>query len=154
MLTMIAVVTLLLTSCGLTGLLSVWAANSAHHWAIRAGSFVASFATLLLIPAYEPFVMFITQGATVAAGLQLARWRGWIRWHHETGKRNQRLSILACLLGTVFVAIAIAVSMHVPSIGLEAWLNVWMLGLFSGITTLIGVSFVALRFPVGSGVSA
>lgn len=100
---------------------------------------------LLLIPAYEPLVAFSVQGAVVAIGIQLARWQRWNIDGLEIGRRRVLFSLLTCLLVTAFFAIATAVAVRLPSLGFDAWLNVVLIGVVSGVATLLGVWVIAHR---------
>lgn len=145
MLKMILAATLLLTSLSSIGLISVWAARSRLPWFFRAVVFVAVVSMLLLIPAYEPLVVFSVQGAVVAVGIQLARWQRKNSDGLETGRRRVLFSLLTCLLVTAFFAIATAVAVRLPSLGFDAWQNVVLIGVVSGAATLLGVWVIAHR---------
>jgi hypothetical protein len=139
---LVALAKLLISSFVCFGLLSAWAATSPRHWFVRTGVLVAVLSLLLLIPAYEPIVVFALQGLTVAAGVQRARW--WRRRKEGRGllPRRTRFSLATVLLVTVYVAIAAAVFAKFPEQGFSAWLNMILVGVVTGTAILLGLWMV------------
>jgi hypothetical protein len=70
---MFLVATLLTSTLVTAGLLALWASTNSGHWFLRTAAFLAAIGPLLLIPAYEPFIVLTLEGATIAAGIKLAR---------------------------------------------------------------------------------
>jgi len=134
-----ALAQLLFSSLVCVGLLAVWAATSPRHWFLRSGTFVAALTLLLLIPAYEPFVVFALQGTVIAAGVQGARW--WRRRKEPESRHptTARYSLATLLLLSVFVAIAAAVAVRLPSLNFNAWQSVVLIGVVAGLATLLGL---------------
>ncbi len=137
-----ALALLLTTSLTCVGLLSAWAATSSRHWFLRTGTLVAVLSLLLLIPAYEPLVAFVLQGMVVVAGVQSARW-----WHRRKGgethpPRRAQFSLATMLLVTVYIAIATAVAVQLRASELFDWQNVVLIGVVSGLATLLGLWIV------------
>lgn len=134
----IAVAVLLFSALTSVGLLAIWAATSPWHWFVRTMLYLGFLSLLLLIPAYEPFVAFVLQGAVVAGGVQLARW-----WHgRNSGNRLEmplRFKLRTIPLVMVPVAILVAVYFRLPELNYVAWQSVVLIGLGGGIATLIGL---------------
>ena len=130
---------LLVSSLVCFGLLSAWAATSPRHWFVRTGVLTGVLSLLLLIPAYEPVVVFALQGLTVAAGVQSYRW--WKRRKEGRGllPKKARFSLATVLLLTVYVAIAAAVISRMPEQEFTGWLVFMFLGIAMGIATLFGL---------------
>ncbi len=137
-----ALAQLLFSSLVCVGLLAVWAATSPRHWFLRTGAFTAALALLLLIPAYEPLVVFALQGTVIAAGVQGAC--SWRRRKEPESRHPSptRYSLATLLLLTVFVAIAAAVFSRLPEQGFVAWQCTMLTGVVSGIATLLGLWMV------------
>lgn len=154
--TTIATTILLMTFLSLSGMLSVFAVFLSKHWYVGTAFYLAALSLLLLIPAFEPLVACLFQGAVVAAGIQ-----GW-RWRRSENKgtavwRNRSLfSIQTGLLLTALFAIGIAVFVRLPVLGFIAWWNVILIGLSSGLATLLGLWMTGgqrfrfwIRFAIG-----
>lgn len=153
--TTIATTILMMTCLSLSGMLSACAVLLSKRWYVGAAFYLAALSLLLLIPAFEPFVAFSFQGAVVAAGIQGSRWgsesKGIAVW------RNRSLfSIQTGLLLTALFAIGIAVFVRLPVLGFDAWWNVVLIGLSSGLATLLGLWMTGgqrfrfwLRFAIG-----
>jgi hypothetical protein len=129
-----AVAILLVSALTTVGLLALWAATSRATWFWRTMGCLAAIAPVLLIPAYEPFVAFVIQGAVVAAGIQLAKWR--------TARNNgesffeSRFSLRTVLLAMVPIGVLSAVTVRVPELNWYAWQSVILIGLGGGLATL------------------
>lgn len=138
--TTIVAVILLLTSLTGVGAISLWAASSSLHWFLRSAVLVLTLSMLLVIPAYEPFVAFSLQAAVIALGLQVLKRRppsenGQRSWRHRT-----LFTLSTGLLMTALIAVAIAVVLRLPRLGTHAWANVVLIGVTSGLATLLGVA--------------
>ncbi len=149
-----ALALLLVTSLGCGGLFSAWAATSPRHWFFRTGLFAAGLALLLLIPAYEPLVVFLLQGVVVAMGVQLVRWWRWQAEGKKRAPRQTRFTLATLLLATVYVAMAAAVAVRLPTLNDRAWSSVVLIGVAAGLATLLGL-WVAhgrlVRWPLRVG---
>jgi hypothetical protein len=100
-------------------------------------AFLGAMSPLLLIPAYEPFVAFVIQGATVAAGVQLARWRQ-ARKSGESFLKS-RFSLKTILLAMVPTAVLVAVWARAPEVGWEGWLSTAKIGIAAGAVVLVSL---------------
>jgi hypothetical protein len=129
-----AVAILLISALTTVGLLALWAATSTAHWFWRTMGFLAAISPVLLIPAYEPFVAFVIQGAVVAGGVQFAKWRT-ARKQGELFFKSQ-FSLRTVLLGMAPIGLLTAVAVRLPELNHYAWQSVVMIGLGAGATTL------------------
>ena len=99
--------------------------------------FLAAISPVLLIPAYEPFVAFVIQAATVAVGVQLTRWRN-AKKQSEEGFYSQ-ISLRTVLLAIVPVTVLVAVGGQLPRLDFPAWRSVIVIGLTAGLVSLVGL---------------
>jgi hypothetical protein len=129
-----AVAIILISALTTVGLIAVWAATSLGNWFWRTMAFLGAMSPLLLIPAYEPFVAFVIQGAVVAGGVKIARWRA----NRKTGEPflRSRFSLKTILLAIVPAALLVAVAVRLPALNFLAWQSVLLIGLGSGAATL------------------
>jgi len=142
---------LLVTSFTCVGLLSLWAATSPRHWFVRTAVVLVVLSPLLMIPAYEPFVVFIIQSLIIAMGMLLYRWQARQHSPERSGSddtdaqeaKHFRFSISTLLLMTVFVAIVVAIAMKLPKLNLTAWTTVGLNGAVGGAATLFAASMFA-----------
>jgi hypothetical protein len=125
---------LLISALTTVGLLALWAATSTVHWFWRTMGFLAAISPVLLIPAYEPFVAFVIQGAVVAAGVQFAKWRT-ARKQGESFFKSQ-FSLRTVLLAMAPIGLLTAVAVRLPELNQYAWQSVVLIGLGAGATTL------------------
>jgi hypothetical protein len=145
---LVAILTLLFTTLSIVGLAAAWAATSPRPWFLRASLFVGMLAPLLLIPAYEPFVAFVIQGLVAALGVRVYRWRQ-MRFSVENYRRQRtRFSISTLLQATVLIALAAAVTANLPELTPPAWTSVLLIGVMSGVATLLGLWVVLRRRPL------
>jgi len=96
--------------------------------------FVGMLSLLLLIPAQEPFAIFLCQGLVVTIGVQSHRY-----WRRRTFSTNWtwRFSVKNALLFTTVVAVAVPIAMVLlAEEGLD-WHCVWQAGVASGIVVLL-----------------
>ncbi|MHC4178282.1 MAG: hypothetical protein ACYSWU_12295, partial [Planctomycetota bacterium] len=70
---MILLGVLTVATYSLVGLLAIWAGLGRPHWFLRVAVLGGILLLLLLIPAYEPLVLFSIQSATVMLPLLLLR---------------------------------------------------------------------------------
>ena len=148
----------------LVGLLAIWAGLGRPHWFLRVAVIGGILLLLLLIPAYEPLLLFTIQSAVVILPLMLLK-AVRKRPQHDgtqagaTTRLRPQFSLLDLLLLTVVVAVIVAVAVKVPSDLSEFWMyaqgillrppplapmspaGVWtafgLVGLGLGITTLV-----------------
>jgi hypothetical protein len=115
---------LTVTSYSLVGLLAIWAGLGRPHWFLRVAVVGGVLLLLLLIPAYEPLLLFSIQSAVVILPLMLLRGfrapipAGGPDAKSQTGAIAWRLpqfSVSDLLLLTVVVAVIVAVAIRVPS---------------------------------------
>ena len=138
---------LFITSFTMVGLVALWAAGSPGHWFLRAAGFLAALMPLLVVPAYEVFVAFVIQGLVVAGGVQFVRWRQRRRNVTNTPASRDstetstgvRFSLSTLLLLMALVAVATAIAMHLPRLTWRGWTSVALIGVGSGIVTLLAL---------------
>lgn len=141
-----AVAILLISALTTVGLIAVWAATSPGNWFWRTMAFLGAMSPLLLIPAYEPFVAFVIQGAVVAAGVQLARWRA----NRGSGEPifKSRFSLRTVLLAMVPLAVMVAVGVKIVETEDFIWLGSVQIGIVAGILSLTAFWIARGRVPV------
>lgn len=127
-----ALATLLVSSFASVGLLALWTATSRRDWFLRTSVFVGTLSLLLLIPAYEPFVAFILQGAVTAFGLSAYR-----RFIHSAASTSTSFSLATLLRMMVIACGAAAVAAKLPTLNMLAWRSVILLGITTGLATLV-----------------
>ncbi len=142
-----------------TGLMALAAATSRSHWFLRTAAFLTPLSALLLVPAIEPLASFVILGATVAAGVGMAR-----RWQRRRKSKvgenpeavataaasaapssvRPRFSLSTLLLSMVLCGLAAAVAARAPVLNRYAWQSVVLIGVCGGLATLLG-AWVATR---------
>ncbi|QEG33583.1 M48 family metalloprotease [Bythopirellula goksoeyrii] len=132
-----ALAVLLFSSLTCVGLLAIWAATSPQHWFLRTVLFLGVMSLVLLIPAYEPFVVFLLQGTVVATGVQLANW--WRNRDVKAERTGARFGLRTILLAMVPLAILTAVVAKLPELNVRGWQSVVLIGLVAGLATLTGL---------------
>ncbi|MCI0335695.1 MAG: hypothetical protein L0228_21015 [Planctomycetes bacterium] len=120
--------TLLVTSFTCVGLLALWAATSPRHWFLRTAIVLTVLAPLLLIPAYEPFVVFALQCGIIAIGVAVYR----------KSSLSRRFSLLTFLLAVVLVAMCALIAIRLPRLNVHGWSTLVLNGLGAGVATLVG----------------
>lgn len=140
---------LTVASYSLVGLLAIWAGLGRPQWFLRVAVVGGTLLLLLLIPAYEPLLVFSIQSAVVVLPLMLLRaLRGRVQVAGPTGGSPPRLisrlrpqfSLSDLLLLTVVVAVVVAVGVKVPTDLWETWavfrfwLDPWSFLLGAGVT--------------------
>ncbi len=130
----LALAVLLVSSHTCVGLLALWAATSTRHWFVRTAVYLGVLSLLLLIPAREPFAIFMLQGFVVVLGVQLASyWK--VRTHFSSVR--WRLSLTELLLFMTLVAVAVPIGVAVFSDEWLDWNNIWQFGLPTGSVCLL-----------------
>ncbi len=134
------VTTLLVTSFTCNGLLALWAATSSRHWLLRCSVVLAVLSPLLLIPAYEPWIVFALQACVVVAGVQA--WQWWTVPRQAENNRRFRFSLGTLLaiapLVAALTAIATRIVTNLPEQNAEAWTTIALNGVCSGCAVLLG----------------
>ena len=130
----------LLTSFALVGLLSLWAATSPRHWLVRTIVVLALLAALLLIPAYEPLLVFAIQAGVIVAGAKL--WQSRLRPQIRFSMRTLLLLIMPLAAAGALIAAQVAAQ------GREAWTTIALLGVASGCAVLLGAWMSSTRRPL------
>jgi hypothetical protein len=120
---------LLVTSFTCNGLLALWAATSTRHWFVRTATLLGALSPLLLVRAYEPFVVFVAQSSVIAFGVFAYRRR----------LPERRFSLSALMLMMCLAAIAVTIAFRLPRLNIQAWITVGLNGLCAGFAVLLGV---------------
>lgn len=121
---MILLYILAVATYSLVGLLAIWAGLGRPHWFLRVAVVGGILLLLLLIPAYEPLLLFSIQSAVVILPLMLLKSFG--RRSQSVGpdggteagataRIRPQFSLLDLLLLPVVVAVIVAVAVSVPS---------------------------------------
>jgi hypothetical protein len=147
---------IVVTSFTSVGLLALWAATSARHWLLRTAVVLVAISPLLLIPAYEPWIVFALQACVIAAGVQT--WRPWTtrRRAKDAPPENTvqpdgrfRFSLRTLLaivpLVAVLTVILTRIVVGLPELNLEAWTTIVLNGICSGCAVLLGAWLFASR---------
>jgi hypothetical protein len=131
---MILLAILIVATHSLVGLLAIWAGLGRPHWFLRVAVVGGILLLLLLIPAYEPLLLFSIQAAVVILPLMLvralrvpapaARPDGGSRTR-AAARFQVQFSLSDLLLLTVVVAVIVAVIVNAPSDLHEFWDLVW-----------------------------
>ena len=129
-----ALAVLLVSSLTCVGLLALWAATSGEHWFVRTAVFAGVLSLLLLVPAFEPFAIFMCQGLVIAIGIQSNRF-----WQNRSSPTNWswRFSLTDILLFTTLVAFVVPTAIALLADEWLDWHNVWQLGIASGVVVLL-----------------
>jgi hypothetical protein len=145
---------LLVTSFTCVGLVALWAATSPRHWFVRAAGVVVALLPLLVVPAYEPLVVFALQSLVVTAGVLVYRWRrarvAHQAMHSATADPERpagfRFSLSSLLLAMVLLAVASLIAARLPKLNVYAWSSALVVGTACGLATLIAAwMFVSPR---------
>lgn len=147
---------ILVTSFTVVGLLALWAAASPRHWLLRTTVVLVVLSPLLMIPAYEPWIVFALQACVIVSGVQVRRW--WIERREskdlmdENGirpNRRFRFSLRTLLAITPLVAVLTAIATRIvanlPEQNGNAWTTIAVNGIGSGCAVLLGAWISAGR---------
>lgn len=140
----LALATLLVSSLTSIGLLALWAATSPRHWFLRTAVFLGVVSLLLLIPAYEPWVAFVLQGAVVVRCWRNCRFS---LDESERGAQPTRFSLATLLQLMVILAVFAAVGSKLPALNYLSWRSVVVIGLTSGLTSLLAYRLIQVKRP-------
>ena len=126
------------TTFASVGLLGLWAATSRWHPFIRTTIVLAILSVLLLRPMFEPFVMLVSQVATIAAGVAVYRWlrSRTQRLATESKRTRYQFSLQTLLFVSTLAALAAAVWAKTPVLGWRVWLGYLGVGSAAGVGTL------------------
>lgn len=134
---------LLVTTFASVGLLGLWAATSRWHPFLRTTIVLAILSVLLLRPMFEPFVMLVSQVATIAAGVAAYRWlKNRKQANAADAKRTRyQFSLKTLLFVSTLVAMGAAVVAKLPvkPFGIT-WLPILANGFWAGIATILSVA--------------
>jgi hypothetical protein len=125
------------TSFTAVGLMVLWLAHSRRHWFLKTAIFAFSLLPLLVVPAYELFLIFTLEAGTIAAGVLL-----WQRFANPgPSSETFHFSLKSLLLLTAFVAIITAIgrhiATHIPPQTAASWTTILLDGLASGFAVLL-----------------
>ena len=70
----------MVTSFVSVGLLTLWAATSPRHWLLRCAAVLGVLSPLLMVPAYELWIVFALEACVVMTGV--LSWRWCVASHH------------------------------------------------------------------------
>ncbi len=132
----------LVTVCASVGLVSIWAAASPRHWIVRAGGLLAFLLPVLLIPAYEPFVILAVQAATIMAGIGVYRWAYRPRGDRRFAWPPRGYSLKSLLAVATLVALGLAIVTYRPEHPWNAWAELAITGAALGGAALLVVWLV------------
>lgn len=147
---------ILVSSFTCVGLLALWAATSPRHWLLRWTAVLAMLSPLLLVPAYEPWIVFALQTSTIVVAV--LSWRWWTGWCERqdapcedrvSSKHRLRFSLGTLLAVTPLVAMLTAIvtrmAMDWPERAIEVWTTTVLNGVSSGSVALLGAWMYASR---------
>jgi hypothetical protein len=129
---------LLISTFAAVGLDALAASLAPGHWFKRVLAFLVAPGLLLLIPAFEPFLVLVLEGSVVALGVKL--WRRRQAQELESSRRAAGLRFgletLLCVMALCGVAAAVAV--RFPANNREGWQSIFVVGIVVGMATLLG----------------
>jgi hypothetical protein len=156
---------LLVTSFTCVGLVALWAATAPRHWFLRTAVLMAVLALPLIVPAYEPAVMFSVQACVVVSGVSIWRRRrrpsesiitDTVRTTDSQRSHVCQFSLSTFLLATMLLAIgmapAVRAAAYFSQITYAAWTAMVIDGAAVGGIVLVAAWFLAtprkrLRWP-------
>jgi len=109
---------LLVTSFTTVGLIALWAATSRWHWFLRIAVVLALISPILLVPAYEPFLVFAIETCAIVAGVKLwpyMRRLQWIEVKQDNEAARDPTRGLRFILRMLLIATPIVVLISLPS---------------------------------------
>lgn len=153
---------LLVTPLSSVGILAIQAATWRLHWFVRTAIVLGCLSPLLWVPAFEPFVAFVLEAATVAGVIALGRRRAPVP--HESSCATPaadvvgaepgrvpveatrarlpggqlKISLLSLFLLTTLAAAGAAVFQRMPSFDGRTWLSILVVGTGSAGSVLLG----------------
>lgn len=147
---------ILVSSYTCVGLLALWAATSPRHWLLRWMAVLAVLSPLLLVSAYEPWIVFALQICTVVVAVRSRPW--WAGWRDRkdtpcedgvVSKHRFRFSLGTLLAVTPLVAMLTAIVTRMaidwPELNAEIWTTIVLNGISSGGAVLLGAWMYASR---------
>ncbi len=134
---------LFVTSLVSVGLVALWAAASSSHWFLRTSIVLFALSLLLLVPAYEPLLIFALQAATIVTGVKL--WQRFAATNRDHGVLH--FSLKSLLLLTPIVAVVTAAGAHIAASiepqNSQSWTTIVLDGLAGGAAVLLAVWITA-----------
>ncbi len=129
---------LLLTSTlTLVGMLAIWLATLRGSWIWRSLYFLVALSPLLLIPALEPYMAFVLQGAIVSIGVTWLPWKG--SKVPDVSSSSYRYRLSTVLLSMIPISILAAiVTVSLPTLNPDAWQSIVVIGLSGGLGSFLG----------------
>ena len=134
------------------GALSLWAATSQRHWAIRLLAVALPLGLFLTVPAHEPVLFYALQSIVVAAGISIRR-------HRQGESQRIRFSLTSLLVATLVASLLLAVGArnNIPS--RWTWLALLAGSISLGIATLLAAWKIRwwkklFLVPIGLAVAA
>ena len=114
------------------GAISLWAATSNLHWAVRLIALLLPLCVFLNVPAYEPFLFFALQSIVIAVGVAMYR----------PGLADQkiRFSLKSLLVSTVVASLLLAVGVRTDIPSWLTWLSLVAGATSLGLATLLAAS--------------
>jgi hypothetical protein len=147
---------LLVTSFTCVGLVALWAATSPRHWFLRTAVVVAFLSPLLFIPAHDPFLVFVSQAATIAIGIAIYHW--WqmrlkrvsplaVPPNSQLHSPRTRYSLSSAMLAVALVAGALATCVRIPREVWLSWPSMLLIGVPFAVASLVGLWLAYGRSP-------
>ncbi|MBA4104414.1 MAG: hypothetical protein C0485_01560 [Pirellula sp.] len=133
----IALAILLVSTLTTNGLFALWAATSRRHWFVRTAIYLASISSLLLVPAYEPFIALTRQATVISGGVALRRM--WDRRAKDASEASEspaarRFSLLTMLQLMALLGVTAAIAAQTSTFGRLEWQSIGAIGLCSGLS--------------------
>lgn len=134
------------------GALSLWAATSKWHWAVRLFAVALPLGLFLSVPAYEPVLFFALQSFVVAAAISIRR-------HRQGETRQVKFSLKSLLAATLVASLLFAVGARNNIASWWTWLALFAGSISLGITTLLAAWKIRwwkklFLVPIGLAVAA
>jgi hypothetical protein len=149
---------LLVTTFTCVGLVALWGATSPRHWFVRTAAVLGVLSVPLLIPAYEPLIVFALQTVVVLVGVAAWRWWAGRRTHGEIAQTELeglkpriafRFSLITLLLFTPVVAVVVTLItktvMGLTEQNFESVSTLALNGVASGCAVLLGAWILVSR---------
>ena len=111
------------------GAISLWAATSPLHWAIRLFALVLPLSFFLNVPAYEPILFFASQSLLIAVGVAIR--------DRCVADQKIRFSLKSLLVATVVASLLLAVGTRTNILSRSTWLSLVAGSTSLGLTTLL-----------------
>jgi hypothetical protein len=146
---------ILVSSFTSIGLLALWAAVSPRHWLLRSIVMLAVLSPLLVIPAYEPWIVFALQIGVIFSGVLICRWVTTAVGRNQSERSaaqhsfKPRFSLRTLFAITALVAVLTAIVTRIvtnwPEQNIESWITIVLNGLGSSFAVLLGAWVFAAK---------